>query len=106
MKNSKPFWIVMLVFFIIYMSIFMASRTGYYEYENKNRKELTEAKMKEFEEDVKLGKNIDIKNYFKDNSLNYENKLTFLGNKISSLINSGVNKSLKGSFKLLEKILN
>ena len=104
MKETKPFWTILSIFFIVYISIFMASKSGYYEYENRNRKELTEKKMKEFEEDVKNGKNVDLKNYFKENDVNYENKITIVGNKVSQIVTSGVNKSLEGSFKVLEKL--
>lgn len=106
MNNSKPFWIIMLIFFVIYISIFMASKSGYYEYENKNNKLLTEAKMKQFEEDVKNGKNIDLKNYFDENNVNYDNKVTIFGNKVSNIVNATVSKSLQGSFKIIEKLIN
>lgn len=106
MKYSKTFWTILSIFFVIYISIFMASKSGYYEYENKNKKEFTEKKMREFEEDVKNGKNIDLKNYFKENEINYENKVTIVGNKLSSIVTNGVNKGLEGSFKVFEKLFN
>ena len=37
MDYSKTFWTIILILFIIYISIFMASRIGYYEYENKTK---------------------------------------------------------------------
>ena len=104
MKETKTFWTILSIFFVVYISIFMASKSGYYEYENRNRKEFTEKKMKEFEEDVRNGKNVDLKNYFKENDVNYENKITIVGNKMSQIVTSGINKGLEGSFKVLEKL--
>lgn len=106
MDLEKSFWTVMLIFFIIFISIFMASKSGYYEYENRNRKEFTEEKIKEFEEDVKLGKNIDIKDYLTDNEKNYENKVTKIGETASSLITNGVTKGIEGTIKVFEKLFN
>ena len=106
MNKSKIFGVIMLILFVIYISIFMASKSGYYEYSNRTRKELTEAKMKQFEEDVKMGKNIDLKDYFDDENVNYENKVTAFGNILSTIVNTGISKSLEGSFKIMEKLLN
>lgn len=105
MDYSKTFWTIMLILFIIYISIFMASSNGYYEYENKNKTILTEEKMKEFEDDVANGKSVDLKNYFEDNNKNYENKITNAGNTISNIISTSIFKSLEESFKLIEKLV-
>lgn len=106
MNFTKIFWSIFFGLFIIYISIFMASKSGYYEYENKTKKVLTEEKMKEFENDVKKGKNIDLKNYFKNEDINYENKITNVGSKFSSFINAFVNEGLETSFKVMEKLFN
>lgn len=106
MNISKIFWGFILVLFVIFISIFIASKSGYYEYENKNKKIFTEEKMKEFEEDVRLGKNIDIKKYLKSDEKDYTNKITKVGDIASSLISRGITKGLEGSFKFLEKMLN
>lgn len=105
MNYSKVFWIIMLIFFVIFISIFMASRTGYYEYENSNKAKLTEEKMKKFEEDISNGKEVDIKNYLTEDKKDYDNKVTNIGNKMSSLVTTGVSKGLEESFKLIEKLL-
>ena len=106
MNYSKAFWSILLVLFVIFISILMASKSGYYEYENRNKKVFTEEKMKEFEEDVKLGKNIDIKNYLSEEEKDYTNKVTKIGDAASSLISNGISKGLEDSFKILEKFLN
>lgn len=105
MNFSKIFWTIMLIFFIIFITIFLASSSGYYEYENKNKKVLTEEKMKEFEEDVANGRSVDLKNYFEDNTKNYENKVTNIGNSISNTISTSILKGLEKSFKLIEKLV-
>ena len=105
MKYKKIFWTIMLIFFLIFISILFASNSGYYEYENINKKVLTEEKMKEFEDDVKNGKSIDLKNYFIENDKKYENKVTGFGDILSSIITDGVEKGLEESVKLFEKLV-
>lgn len=106
MKASKIFWSIMLFFFIIFISIFMASSSGYYEYENKNKMKLTEEKMKQFEEDVANGKNVDVKDYITENEKDYENNITLIGDKMSNIVNNSITKGLEGSFKFIDKLIN
>ena len=102
----KVFYIILSILFIIFLIIFISTNSGYYEYKNNQKTIFTEEKIKEFENDIKEGKNIKINNYLKDNSKNYSNRLTDIGDGISDLINDSVNFILKGGFKIIEKMIN
>lgn len=102
----KVFYIILSILFIIFLIIFISTNSGYYEYKNNQKTIFTEEKIKEFERDIKEGKNIKINNYLKDNSKNYSNRLTDIGDGISDLINDSVNFILKGGFKIIEKMIN
>lgn len=102
----KVFYIILSILFIIFLIIFISTNSGYYEYKNNQKTIFTEDKIKEFERDVKEGKNIKINNYLKDDSKNYSNRLTDIGDGISELINNSVNFILKGGFKIIEKMIN
>lgn len=104
--QKNIFWIIMFIFFIVFISLFIASKSGYYEYENHNKKVFTEEKMKEFENDLKEGKNVDIKNYIYEDNKNYENKITKIGNFISNLLSNGILKSVKITTKVFENLFN
>lgn len=106
MDISKVFWSILLVLFVIFISIFIASSSGYYEYENRNKMKLTEEKMKQFEQDVADGKSVDLKNYLETEEKDYENNVTVIGDKMSNLVNEGITKGLEGSFKIIEKLIN
>lgn len=106
MDISKVFWSILLVLFVIFISIFIASSSGYYEYENRNKMKLTEEKMKQFEQDVADGKSVDFKNYLETEEKDYENNVTVIGDKMSNLVNEGITKGLEGSFKIIEKLIN
>ena len=102
----KVFYIILSILFIIFLIIFISTNSGYYEYKNNQKTIFTEEKIKEFEKDIKEGKNIKINNYLKDNSKDYSNRLTDIGDGISDLINDSVNFILKGGFKIIEKMIN
>ncbi len=103
---KKAFYITILLLFIVFICIFSSSTSGYYEYSNYKNNSFTEEKMKEFEKDVAEGKNVNIKDYIDDNSKDYSNKITRLGDNISDLVYDSANFILKGGFKVIEKMLN
>ena len=62
-KNTldKIFGRIILTILVAFTAIYVSEATGYYEYEQHKKVILTEEKIKEFENDVKNGKNINIK---------------------------------------------
>ena len=103
---KKVLLFILSFLFIVFVTILISTSSGYYEYQNSQKNLFTEEKIKEFEKDVSLGKNINIKDYLKDNEKDYSNNLTILGDSISDLINKSVNFILKGGFKVIEKLIN
>ncbi len=103
---KKAIYLLFLILFIIFICIFSASSSGYYEYSNNKRTVFTEDKIKQFEKDVEKGKNVNIKDYLETNSKDYTNKVTNMGDGLSNLINDSVNFVLKGGFKIIEKMIN
>ena len=89
---------IIKILFIIILTIFIASyfisESGYYEYTVKQKTVITNEKIKEFESDIKNNENIDLKEYFKEEELDYSNKFTTLVYNIS-----------EGSSKLTKKVI-
>lgn len=106
MNYEKTFWTTFVILFIIFIVIYFSSTNGYYEHENMSKKVFTEEKIKEFEEDIKLGKKIDVKNYLSEEEKNYQNKVSKIGDSASNLITGSFTNVLEKSFKFLEKMLN
>ena len=75
---------------------------GYYNIAAKN-KVITEEKLLEFEQDVKNGREIDIKEYIRDTT-NYKNIYSNLGYNISVGIDNVLNKGLKKVGDIIEKL--
>ncbi len=94
---SKCFIFLFLIFTILYLS----EGAGYFEYEQHRNMVLTSDKIKEFEEDVKNGKNIDIENYVETKAKDYSNPVSNLGLDISGLVNDFVTDGLNSLFKFL-----
>ena len=61
MKKVNPFFKILFVFFLIFIALYIALESGYYDVKMGRKATITEEKLKEFEQDVKDGKNIDLK---------------------------------------------
>ena len=94
----------MFVLFTLYISFYVASVSGYYEYEKSEQNKMTEEKMKEFENDIKNGKKVDIKDYLTDIKKDYSNGATKLGIDFSMIVEKFMSKGINemvNIFKIL-----
>ena len=66
---------------------------------------LTEEKIREFEQDVAEGKEVDIKNYIVNDKPNYQNNVSKFGNTVSVKLESFVQSGLEATFTFLSKLL-
>lgn len=105
MKKGKIFKAVFSIFLIVYLVIYLASASGYYEYKNYKKMSLTEEQIEKFEEDVKEGKEVNVEDYVvKDNAI-YDNKIAKMGKKISFAISDTLTGVLSKSFKAISKFI-
>ena len=101
-KKKNIFLRIILILFLIFFSLYLMDNLGYYNIATKN-KIITESKMKEFENDIKNGKNIDIKEYVRDET-NYKNTYSNIGYNTSLIIDTTINKGFKNIGKILKKL--
>ena len=88
MKKKKNIFLRLVgILFIIFISLFIANKNGFYESKVKKETVLTDTKIKEFEKDLNEGKVVDINNYFVPYKKDYSNKINRAGEKLSSSIN-------------------
>ena len=94
--RTKIFRSTVVILFAIFLTMFVSNKYGYYEYKKQEQVTLTAEQIKQFEEDVKNGKNIDLENYLEKTNKNYQTKFSQLGlnvsNSIANTIENGVNK--------------
>jgi L-ribulose-5-phosphate 3-epimerase UlaE len=94
----RGFWIGLSILFAIFLTLYISQATGYYDYEQYQKTELTKEKIVQFEEDVKAGKKIKVENYLESIDTDFNNSASRAGLKISDTIQkcvkSGINISL------------
>lgn len=86
---------------VIFLTLYFSQLTGYYEYQNYQKMVMTEEQIKQFEQDVKEGKEVDIKDYVVNVNRDYDNPFSNLGMAISNAISSTVKN---GVIKLFSSI--
>ena len=107
-KKKNKNGILKLIFGIFFMSflvIYFSEITGYYEYQNYKKTNLTNEQIKKFEEDVKSGNKVDINEYLIVDERKYNNTLSKLASKLSNSISKIVNNGVKYTFKYISKLI-
>jgi len=105
-RLNKIFKGLLIILFVIYLTIYISQKTGYYEYKNYQKALLTNDQIKSFEEDVKNGKEVNIKDYIVNTNKNYQTNLSKFGLNLSNLISSCINKGINSSFDFLIKFVD
>ena len=102
---TKIFKKIFIFLLISFSAIYLSEATGYYEVANYKKRVMTEDNIKKFEQDLKDGKNIDVKDYVLDDQKNYSSKISKLGNSMSNQIEKYVVFGLNNTFKFLNNIM-
>ena len=103
-KLNKFFCYVFLVLFMAFFTLYSAGKAGYYEYTQNQKKVFTEEQIKKFEEDVALGKEVDIEDYLVIKE-NFQGKNKRIGLKISEFIGTYTKLGVDKIFKILNKLV-
>lgn len=102
---KKLIKLLVIITIVIFISSYMIAESGYYEYTMQQRTIITNEKIKEFEEDIKNNKNIDLKDYLNKEPNDYSNKITNLVYSISNNSNKLARKAIKYIFKKLGSLV-
>ena len=105
-QADKIFRSILVFLFVIFIALYISQSTGYYEYEQYKKVALTNEQIKQFENDVKEGKNVDVKDYVSETKKEYGNKVSNAGLRISKEIEKHVTKFINGIFESLSKVVN
>ena len=68
--RTKVFRISFIILFAIFITVFISNKYGYYEYQKHEQVTLTQEQIKQFEQDVKDGKEVDLENYLANTNKN------------------------------------
>ena len=105
-KKTNWFKIIIILFFVAYISLYALNISGYYEGSIRRKVEFTSEQITQFENDVKNGETIDMTNYLKDQNKNYTNKVSKFGYKLSTGIDTFLNKGIKSILDILSKLVS
>lgn len=105
MKKKKMVKAIIYSIVSVFLFSYFIEKSGYYEYNLQDKKNLTESEIKKFEQDIKEGKDIDINNYLIDNKIDYSNKLTKTASDMSINLNEHLKKILNNTFDIFGKLI-
>ena len=102
-KKFNPFVIIVLLFFIIFISLYFTQLTDLYEYGQYNKMTITKEAMERFESDIANGKDIEVEDYL-DTVKDYTNNASKLGNKTSKFLESVMTDGIKKTFEIISAL--
>lgn len=105
MKPSKILKTLIYLIIITFLFSYSIEKSGYYEYNLQQKKNLTAKEIKQFEEDIKNGKEIDLNTYLKSNTKDYTSNLTNTTSKLSIKLNKYLKKTIHNTFNIIEKLI-
>lgn len=105
MKGKNVIKILGITLIVLFLSLYIAQMSGYYEYTESKKTTLTEDAIKRFEADISAGKKINAKDYLSEEK-KYNNNLSHMGMKISNYIEKGFNKIMNSIFQEVNKAVN
>lgn len=97
---------ILSLLFIFFVILYIYKTTGYYEYYNHQQVELTNDEIKEFENDIKEGKNVKIKDYIDAKTKNYDNLVSNIGYTLSEQIGNFTTNGIDTTMDFLAKLFN
>jgi len=101
-KKKNPVLKILGGLFIIFVALFIANISGYYESKIRDRVVITEEGIKAFEEKVQKGEEIDITNFLNTDREDYSSIMSNLGEEITL----GIENMISGSMDIMSDILN
>ncbi|MDO5568940.1 MAG: hypothetical protein Q4G04_02350 [bacterium] len=92
---------LMILLFLIFLAIYFAGGSGYYDYEMQKKTILTDEAMKQFERDIAEGKDVDINDYLENVEKDYRTDISRACAKVSK----NINKYFKIGFETVIKVI-
>ena len=103
-KKNNPILKIIGVLFIIFLALFIANMSGYYEGKIRDRVIITEDGIKEFEEKVQNGEEVDITSFLNSERIDYSSKMSNLGDGVTESIENFVSSGADFVFDILKSL--
>lgn len=86
----------------MFITLYVSQNLGFYNYEMEDRKIVTEENIKQFEQDIKENKPIDINNYVESTHTHENNGIARFNNSISSMIGNVMKETIQFGSNVFE----
>ncbi len=103
---NKIFWKLFLALLFGFGALYISEVSGYYEFQEHKQVTLTNEKIKEFERDIKEGKDINIKDYINEKEVNLDNNFSNAGIFFSETIGEWLQNGLEATFDFLGSVFS
>lgn len=103
-KGAARFRFILSFLIVLFLCIYVAGKTGYYQNKIANNTLLTNEAILLFEKDVAEGKEVDIKDYLQNTKKDYRNVYSKTGYQISNSIDSFLNDGVGKFFGILKSL--
>lgn len=87
-KKNNIFMKILGVLFIVFIALYIANISGYYEGKIRDSVVITEEGIKEFEKKVQNGEEIDITSFLNNERIDYSSKMSNLGDRVTEGLES------------------
>lgn len=106
MKKKKPnlFFKILGGLFIVFIALFIANKSGYYEGKVRDKVTITEEGIKKFEEKVQNGEEIDISSFLRTDTVDYSSNMSNLGDNLTSSLEVIVEKGFGIATNILKSL--
>lgn len=105
-KNRNIFKTFLIISFIIFIGLYIASESGFYESKLRNEVALTDKAIYEFEQDVLNGEAVDLNTYLTKDYVDYSNSFTSLGEKLSDALIKLITEGVSGIWDAIKVLLS
>lgn len=101
-KKKNPILKILCFLFIVFMALYIANMSGYYESKIRDRVIITEEGIKKFEEMIQKGEEVDITSFLSTEREDYSSNMSNLGENVTL----NIENVIVGGMEVVLDILN
>lgn len=105
-KKKKSNWVLKIlgVCFIIYIALYIANMSGYYESKIRDKVVVTEKSILRFEEAINNGEDVDIESFLETENIDYSSKISRLGDNLTEGLQTFAEKGMRLVSNILKSL--
>ncbi len=105
MKGKRIVKLLIESILVLFIFSYVVEKSGYYEYNLQSKKNMTENEIKKFEDDIRSGKDVDVRNYLNDVTTDYSSNLTRTTSTFSVNLNRYLIKTISNTINIFSRLV-